>query len=83
MPADHPLHPVRGMVDEALKSLNERFNEIYEEDGRKSIPPERLLGALLVQMFLLSAKRAAADGTTGVQPVVPWGIRGKVNAIPG
>ena len=39
------------MVDDALKGLNERFNEIYGEDGRKSIPPERLLKALLVQMF--------------------------------
>jgi transposase len=39
------------MVDEALKALDGRFNEIYGEDGRKSIPPERLLRALLLQMF--------------------------------
>ena len=51
VPADHPLRPIRGMVDEALKGLNVRFDEIYGEDGRKSIPPERLLRALLVQMF--------------------------------
>lgn len=31
------------MVDEALKALNSRFDEIYGENGRKSIPPERLL----------------------------------------
>jgi hypothetical protein len=51
VPADHPLRPIRTMVDEALKALDGRFNEIYGEDGRKSIPPERLLRALLLQMF--------------------------------
>src|SRR5712692_11289828 len=50
VPADHPLRPIRTMVHEALKSLDGRFEEIYEEDGRKSIPPERLLRALLLQM---------------------------------
>lgn len=49
--ADHPLRPIRQMVDEALKTLDGRFEELYEEDGRKSIPPERLLRALLVQML--------------------------------
>jgi transposase len=51
VPADHPLRPIRAMVDEALKGLDTRFAEIYGEDGRRSIPPERLLRALLVQML--------------------------------
>jgi transposase len=51
VPADHPLRPIREMVDEALKALDGRFEEIYGEDGRKSIPPERLLRALLLQML--------------------------------
>src|SRR6266536_2207177 len=51
VPADHPLRPIRTMVDEALKSLDGRLEEIYDEDGRKSIPPERLLRALLLQML--------------------------------
>lgn len=51
VPADHPLRPIRAMVDEALKSLDSRFDEIYGEEGRKSIPPERLLRALLLQML--------------------------------
>jgi transposase len=38
-------------VDEALKILGGRFEELYDEDGRKSIPPERLLRALLLQML--------------------------------
>ena len=51
VPADHPLRPIRAIVDAALQSLDGRFHEIYDEDGRKSIPPERLLRALLLQMF--------------------------------
>ena len=51
VPANHPLRPIREMVDGALKSLDGRFEEIYGGDGRKSIPPERLLRALLLQMF--------------------------------
>lgn len=52
VPADHPLRPIRAMVDEALRALDGRFEEIYDADGgRKSIPPERLLRALLLQMF--------------------------------
>jgi transposase len=51
VPADHPLRPIRTMVDEALQALDGRFNEIYDADGRKSIPPERLLRALLWQLL--------------------------------
>lgn len=51
VPADHPLRPIRVMVDEALKEMDGRFEEIYDAEGRKSIPPERLLRALLVQML--------------------------------
>ena len=51
VPADHPLRPIRGMVDEALVTLSPRFDEIYGAEGRPSIPPERLLRALLLQML--------------------------------
>jgi transposase len=51
VPQDHPLRPIRAMMDEGLKSLDGRFEEIYPEDGRQSIPPERLLRALLLQML--------------------------------
>lgn len=51
VPADHPLRSIRVMVDEALRGLDGRFDEIYGEDGRRSIPPGRLLRALLVQML--------------------------------
>lgn len=51
IPAGHPLRPIRVMVDAALKDMSERFDEIYGEEGRRSIPPERLMRALLVQML--------------------------------
>jgi transposase len=51
VPATHPLRPIRAMADEALQTMSSRFDEIYPEDGRKSIPPERLLRALLLQML--------------------------------
>lgn len=51
VPSDHPLRPIRTMVDAALKDMSRRFDKIYGEDGRKSIPPERLLRALLLQLL--------------------------------
>jgi transposase len=51
VPEKHPLRAIRTMVDEALLEMNGRFDEIYPEDGRRSIPPERLLRALLLQML--------------------------------
>lgn len=51
VPAEHPLRPVRKMADEAFSGMSARFDAIYGTDGRPSIPPERLLRALLVQML--------------------------------
>ena len=51
VPATHPLRAIRLMVDEALGDMSGRFDEIYGEEGRPSIPPERLLRALLLQML--------------------------------
>ncbi|MCZ6456101.1 MAG: IS5 family transposase [Actinobacteria bacterium] len=51
IPADHPLRPMRSMVDEALKSLSRRFSDLYAKSGRPSIAPERLLRALLLQVL--------------------------------
>jgi transposase len=50
-PSEHPLRPIRKMVDAALRDMSPRFDVIYGEDGRKSIPPERLLRALLLQLL--------------------------------
>jgi transposase len=51
VPADHPLRPIRQMTDGALARLSERFETMYSEMGRPSIPPEQLLRALLLQVL--------------------------------
>jgi transposase len=49
--ADHPLRPIRTIVDDALSGLSGAFEALYSHLGRPSIPPERLLRALLLQAF--------------------------------
>jgi transposase len=51
IPADHPLRPIRELVDAALAELSRSFDRLYAREGRPSIPPERLLRALLLQAF--------------------------------
>lgn len=50
VPADHPLRPIRTMVDQALESLSVEFDRMYSHTGRPSIPPERLLKAFILQV---------------------------------
>jgi transposase len=45
------LRPIKRLADEALGSLNQRFEGLYSSMGRPSIPPEMLLRAALLQAF--------------------------------
>lgn len=51
VPPDHPLRPVRSMVNEILSELSPAFSKLYSRRGRPSIAPEKLLRALLLQML--------------------------------
>lgn len=51
VPQDHPLRAVRRMADEALTALSPQFQRLYSHTGRPSVPPERLLRALLLQVL--------------------------------
>ena len=54
VPADHPLRPIRQMVNEALGKMDALFAGMYEvqaKGGRPSIAPEKLLRAMLLQVF--------------------------------
>jgi len=51
VPSDHPLRPIRQSVDEIFRSMNKEFDGLYAKTGRRSIPPERLLRALMLQIF--------------------------------
>jgi transposase len=50
--SDHPLRVIRKIVNEVLVGLSPEFEAMYATGvGRPSIPPERLLRALLLQAF--------------------------------
>lgn len=51
VPAEHPLRVIRRMTDEALSGLSAEFARLYSPLGRPSIAPEKLLRALLLQVF--------------------------------
>src|SRR5580765_3283894 len=51
IPADHPLRAVRKLVDTVLAQMWKDFDRLYAKNGRPSIAPERLLRALLLQVF--------------------------------
>jgi transposase len=51
VPADHPLRPIRLLVNDALKRPNRLFSVIYVDTGRGSNAPEKLMRALLLQVF--------------------------------
>jgi transposase len=48
---DHPLRAVRKVTDRVLEGLSKLFAQMYSEMGRRSIPPEKLLRALLLQVL--------------------------------
>jgi transposase len=45
---DHPLRPIKVAVDRILTGLSDRFDAAYSATGRPSVPPERLIKALLL-----------------------------------
>src|SRR4030095_986859 len=49
VPQDHPLRGIRRLTDRALARLSPRFGTLYVKFGRPSVPPEKLLRALLLQ----------------------------------
>ena len=51
VPEDHPLRVIRGIVNDVLGSLSFDFETLYSPTGRPSIPPEKLLRALLLQAY--------------------------------
>src|SRR5260370_41057677 len=51
VPMDHPLRAIRKIVNAALTALSPEFEKLYAKSGRPSIPPAKLLRALLLQAF--------------------------------
>ena len=64
---EHPLRPIRQMVDEALRELSPRFEGLYAKTGRPSIPPEHLLRALPLQVLYTSrSERMLMENRNGL-----------------
>jgi transposase len=58
IPADHPLRAIQALVNPILSALSPRFQTLYARLGRPSIPPERLLRALLLQtLYTIRSER--------------------------
>ncbi len=51
VPSNHPLRAVRQVADKVLAELSKLFARMYSQIGRPSIPPEKLLRALLLQVL--------------------------------
>jgi transposase len=58
VPVRHPLRVIRQIVNGALTRLDAAFTDLYAAEGRPSIPPERLLRAVLIQiLFSIRSER--------------------------
>ena len=58
VPRDHPLRAIRRITDRALERLSPQLGRLYIHFGRPSIPPERLLRALLLQaLYTIRSER--------------------------
>ena len=70
VPEDHPLRGIRLLVNAALAEMHGRFDEIYAPGGRDSIAPEKLIRALLLQVFSIRSERQLLR-TAALQLAVP------------
>jgi transposase len=62
IPLDHPLRTIKSIADDALAELSPLFDAMYVDDGRPSIPPERLLKAsLLMSLYSIRSERAFCE----------------------
>src|SRR6201987_5290764 len=58
IPAEHPLRRIKAWADEALRTLEPVFREMYSERGRPSVPPEQLLKSqLLIALYSVRSDR--------------------------
>src|SRR6185503_6244013 len=71
IPSDHPLRPIKALADQALLSLNKRFEGLYSSTGSSIDPTGDVAAGDVAAGFLLRTLRADADGANQLQSVVP------------
>ena len=59
---DHPLRAIKKLVDEDLSRMGQLFNQAYSDIGRPSVPPERVLKAMLLQaLYSIRSERQLVE----------------------
>jgi len=62
VPQAHPLRVIKHRADAILRGMSRRFNEAYGRTGRPSVPPERLIKAMLLQaLFSIRSDRQLCE----------------------
>lgn len=62
VPPEHPLRPIREILNAALREMDETFAAMYADSGRDSIPPEQLLRGLILQsLYGLRSERLLCE----------------------
>jgi transposase len=55
---DHPLRGIKQRVDVVLTKLSRKFDELYADEGRPSIPPEQLIKSrILMALYSVRSER--------------------------
>ncbi|GAB4561401.1 MAG: hypothetical protein Tsb0020_08870 [Haliangiales bacterium] len=58
VPVNHPLRLIKAIVESVLTGMDGKFDTMYSVMGRASIPPERLLKAmLLIALYSIRSER--------------------------
>jgi transposase len=59
---DHPLRAIKAMVDRELSDMSRAFSAAYGKVGRRSVPPETLLKAMLLQaLYSIRSERQLVE----------------------
>jgi hypothetical protein len=69
-----PARAIRGMADQGFDNISERFDLMYAQTVRTSIPPEKLPRAQLTQMRY-GMQRAAAEEEIDYSALFRWFVR--------
>jgi transposase len=72
VPKDHPLRPIKKMVNQAPSELWHEFEAMYAKEGRPSIPTEKLLRSLLLQaLYIIRSERLLME-QLDYNPLFRW-----------
>jgi transposase len=82
VPQEHPLRAIRKLVDQVLKRMSKELDRLYAEVGRPSIPPERLLRALLLQVFYSIRSERLLMEQLDYSLLFRWFVRLEIDDMP-